>query len=532
MATPPAKFTVPPLDQTVLLSTPELTGVADSVALQVMPLNTSICGTVPHVPPPDTFDFREEFAEYIAPIINQGSCGSCWAIASTQSLSSRFALFRNQRAQPLSAAYMLYCIRDTFSTKRQDAGGYGCSGGSLVDAFWFFKIEGTVAAKCLRYDALATWDPTAAVDSTGLNQRRVGDAPSVVTCPLLSCPSSPSPSPSPDDDDDDNQPWQYRTAVSYIVAGTPRQNGGSEANIRQEIWSRGPVATGFQVTQDFVEFWKKMLVPGKAADAVDPVYVPGVPDDFTNPVMGSHAVQLVGWGQDAGADSLPYWIVANSWGATTTALNDYANNGYFKMVRGRNAAAIESNVVTGVPKVHPNVVGALGRPASAQDAQLCNMIGYELKRESLALLSGGKFMPIPDPHSSYDFTLPPISPATVAHVHSFKTCPSDRPVSCATTGVCVTQPQQCGTMRPTQGVVGKNLTTDPYQAAAREIKSKYLQQHYMRGGRERERDGVVVVVDDDDVRRQRVFRMSCLFVFIFVVMIGLVAVACASSSRA
>ena len=126
--------------------------------------------------------------------------------------------------------------------------------------------------------------------------------------------------------------------------------------------------------------------------------------------------------------------------------------------------------------MHPNVVGALGRPAAAQDAQLCNIISYEIKQESLTLLNGGKFMPIPDPHSSYDFTLPPISPDDVARVHPFATCPADRPVTCATTGLCVTVAEQCGAVRPSTGIVTKTITTDPYQAAAREIKVKYLLQ--------------------------------------------------------
>ncbi len=64
------------------------------------------------------------------------------------------------------------------------------------------------------------------------------------------------------------------------------------------------------------------------------IYVPGPPDDEENAVMGNHAVQLVGWGQER---SVPYWIIANSWGASNTATDesgsqDYGNNGYFMIV--------------------------------------------------------------------------------------------------------------------------------------------------------------------------------------------------------
>ena len=500
-------FSVPPLTVTQLISTPELTGVADVVALTVMPVNKSLCSTVPKIAPPASFDFRQEFAEYIAPIINQGTCGSCWAIAATQSLTSRFALFRNQKALPLSAAYMLYCSRDTFSTEKDAT---GCSGGSLVDAFWFFDLNGTVSAECVKYDALGDWDPTNQT-SVNLRERAIDllgsttTTPSVVQCPLRSCPGlGPASSSFYDvkmkyiappaayeftrlargedgrNPNSDVQPWVFRTAISYIVAGTARQSGGSEANIRQEIWRKGPVATGFQVCQDFVAYWKGLLENTLTGAAR--IYVPGPPDDENNAVMGNHAVQLVGWGQEEGA--VPYWIIANSWGASNTVLDarglqDYGNNGYFMMIRGINAGALESNVVTGIPRVHPNVIGAAGRTAGEQDEEMCALIGYEINYESLAALEGGKFVLLPDVHTKYEMTLPPLLAESVAHVNPFATCPADRPVHCKYTDLCVTVPYECGARLPTQGVVAHSTIVNTELAGARELKAKFVAQQQL-----------------------------------------------------
>jgi cathepsin B len=496
-------FAVPPLTMTQLISTPELTGVADVVSLTVMPVNKSLCSTVPTIAPPESFDFRQEFAEYTAPIINQGTCGSCWAIAATQSLTSRFALFRNQKALPLSAAYMLYCSRDTFSTEKDAT---GCSGGSLVDAFWFFDLNGTVSAECLKYDALGDWDPTNQT-SVNLRERAIdlgagASTPSVVQCPLRSCPGlGPASSSFYDvtlttvhppsrgafgrattndrDAEHDVQPWVFRTAISYIVAGTARQSGGSEANIRQEIWRKGPVATGFQVCQDFVAYWKGLLE--RTLTGTARIYVPGPPDDEENAVMGNHAVQLVGWGQEG---SVPYWIIANSWGASNTAtdesgLQDYGNNGYFMMIRGTNAGALESNVVTGVPRVHPNVIGAAGRSAAEQSEEMCALIGYEINYESLAALEGGKFVLLPDVHTKYETTLPPLLANSVATVNAFATCPADRPVRCKYTDLCVTVPYECGARLPTQGVVRHSSIVNTELAGARELKGKYVAQQQL-----------------------------------------------------
>jgi hypothetical protein len=452
-------FSVPPLDATELISTQELTGVADTAALTVIPRNKNVCSGVPVISPPSTFDFRQEFWDYLSPIINQGNCGSCWAIASTQSFASRKAFFTNQKVRPLSAAYMIYCTAASFSV--QSTPVYGCSGGSLVEAFWFTNVNGVVTEDCVRYD-LQLWEP----GSEQVRRRKLGavgvEVPETqVSCPLSSCPNNEL-----------VQPWSYRTAISYIVAGTPRQSGGSEANIRQEIWFNGPVASGYQVRQDFIDYWRRLL-EGKASGA-EFVYTPA-PETDDNPLIGNHAVQLVGWGNKWGSE---YWIIANSWGATNTGstqadLEDYGNNGYFLMARGSNAVAIESNVVTGIPRMHPNVVGATGMPTFVEDQRMCDLIAYEINLETIAAMHMVPPIGLPAPKTMYGWILPPINPQNVGRVRRFDKCPEDRPFHCATTGVCVQVPDECGTEKPTQGRVKHTSQIDPLKAAAREASKQW-----------------------------------------------------------
>ena len=462
----PHSFVVPPLNATALISTTSEQGVADIAALTVIPTNEALCNHQPVAPAlPDTFDFREEFVEFTSPIINQGSCGACWAIAATQAFASRYAFYTNQRVQPLSAAYLLYCVRASFS-QQQDL-QYGCYGGTLVNAYWFFRRNGVVSAECVKYDSLYDWEPS----NPALQQKVIAvgkEQTSNVLCPMVECPALPGTLP--------QQPWVFKCATAYIVAGTAKQSGGSEANIRREIWRKGPVSTGFEVRQDFVTYWKQLLEG--ALSGTDVVYTPAPPDEELNPLVGNHAVQLLGWGQKG---PVKYWIVANSWGATNKGtspadLTDYGNNGYFLMIRGTNAAALESNVVAGIPAVHPAMVNAIGVAGGQQEVELCDLVAYEINKDTLGKLGYQVPLMLPDAHSMYEFTLPPLLSSNSGTIRRFPRCPEDRPYRCPFVGTCVTVPSECGTGIPATGTIApvSQLVNKPSLAVSREVSKKYL----------------------------------------------------------
>src|SRR5579872_2458283 len=73
-----------------------------SLPLQTFPRNTSVKTEdefnslkkinlqKPEIICPDSFDGRNIWHSFLSPVINQGSCGACWAIASVSTLADRF----------------------------------------------------------------------------------------------------------------------------------------------------------------------------------------------------------------------------------------------------------------------------------------------------------------------------------------------------------------------------------------------------------------------------------------------------------
>jgi len=56
--------------------------------------------------------------------------------------------------------------------------------------------------------------------------------------------------------------------------------------------------------------------------------------------LGLHAVKLIGWGEQ---DGVPFWTIANSWGAT------WGEQGFFQILRGSDECGIENAIAAGTP---------------------------------------------------------------------------------------------------------------------------------------------------------------------------------------
>jgi len=61
---------------------------------------------------------------------------------------------------------------------------------------------------------------------------------------------------------------------------------------------------------------------------------------MTGDYLGLHDVKIIGWGVESGVD---YWLIANSWNS------GWGDNGFFKILRGKNHLGIESYLVTALP---------------------------------------------------------------------------------------------------------------------------------------------------------------------------------------
>ncbi|KAA6338860.1 MAG: putative cathepsin B5 cysteine protease, partial [Streblomastix strix] len=97
--------------------------------------------------------------------------------------------------------------------------------------------------------------------------------------------------------------------------------GHLKANKMQDaVYEDGPFEVAFSVYEDFKN------------------YESGVYEHTVGKLLGGHAVVLIGWGVE---NDIPYWIIQNSWG------EDWGEEGFFRILRGKNECGIESNAWQG-----------------------------------------------------------------------------------------------------------------------------------------------------------------------------------------
>lgn len=131
------------------------------------------------------------------------------------------------------------------------------------------------------------------------------------------------------------------SAIKYYKAANYKHLTGSLTGmntvdvIRQDLMTNGPLQVAFEVYQDFI------------------AYKSGVYHHVSGSLLGGHAVELVGWGVDS-SSNMPYWLIKNSWDTT------WGDNGYFKILRGKNECGIESDAYSGQPLVQSAFVGVDG----------------------------------------------------------------------------------------------------------------------------------------------------------------------------
>ena len=100
-----------------------------------------------------------------------------------------------------------------------------------------------------------------------------------------------------------------------------------------EIFENGPIVVALNAAPDLYYYSAGVFITNPNDFLVE--------DNHQN-LMGkwmftNHAVVCIGWGELLHDNHLiKYWILKNSWG------QDWGEQGYFKMLRGVNLAAIEN----------------------------------------------------------------------------------------------------------------------------------------------------------------------------------------------
>jgi cathepsin B len=287
---------------------------------------------------PSEFDGRKVWAGALTPVMNQGTCGSCWAFASTSVLADRFNIQSiGLMYVRLSPTKLILCDWQGAEMKidnpvsdvslksgidRKSISSGACFGNSLFDAFRYMFVIGTCTESCMPYN-----------NDLGVMQdyQKLGSFENVASLPLCANITGPIGDMCTDYYLDEQTgveggtPQRFFKAFHFLTIPGIIKDGGSEAHIREEIFTWGPVVTGMKVYPDFYTF-----------DPTSTIYDWNGKDES----VGGHAVEIVGWGEDGGT---LYWIIKNSWGV------DWGVDGYFRMVRGVNSCEIEENVMAVTP---------------------------------------------------------------------------------------------------------------------------------------------------------------------------------------
>lgn len=250
----------------------------------------------------DHFDSREQWPDCptIKEVRDQGNCGSCWAISAVEAMSDRICVAAQSRVNKhLSTEDLLTCCRTC---------GFGCNGGFPNMAWQYFKNTGICTGG--NYNT-----------NEGCKPYSVAECEHHVNGTRPPCQGETK----------TPKCAKQCTNNDYTVDYTNDKSKGqsvytlkSEEQIQLEIMKNGPVQTAFSVYEDFLS------------------YTSGVYQHTHGQEVGGHAVKIVGWGVDG---DVPYWLIANSWNT------DWAENGFFRILRGKDHCGIESNVVAGSPSV-------------------------------------------------------------------------------------------------------------------------------------------------------------------------------------
>jgi cathepsin B len=255
---------------------------------------------------PDSFDSREHWPHCpsMQAIRDQSACGSCWAFGAVEAMSDRICIASGGSIKvSLSADDLLSCCT---------ACGFGCDGGDPLAAWQYWKSDGIVTGSNFTLGQGCKPYPFPPCEHHSNKTHFKPCHHDLYPTPKCehTCQSQYTARTYSQD--------KYYGASAYGVAD-------DEEAIKKEIMTHGPVEVAFEVYEDFL------------------AYGGGVYQHKGGKLGGGHAVKMLGWGVE---DDTPYWIVANSWNT------DWGENGFFRIIRGKDECGIESGVVGGVPRLN------------------------------------------------------------------------------------------------------------------------------------------------------------------------------------
>ena len=277
---------------------------------------------------PKEFKGQEVWKDRLSPVVNQGDCGSCWAVASVMTLNDRWNLMTTTEPIRLSYEYLLACEKSgsvlsepnkiailfsgkpVYTTYSFQQKNFICYGNFLSNALQYIHLFGVPNQECSGPHSLPMLQPYVSSNksfSTCENTYFVtNDLCQFTTYHKGSLYG---------------RPIRFYSALN--VYNYPVKNRVSM--IQEDLFLHGPVCTTFDCYSDFWTFDPLKEIYKKKKDSVR---------------ISGHSVEIVGWGEQ---DGVEFWWIKNSWGT------EWGFHGFFRFLRGKNECSIESNACSVTP---------------------------------------------------------------------------------------------------------------------------------------------------------------------------------------
>lgn len=306
---------------------------------------------------PANFDWRDQLGTnretLLTPVRDQGNCGSCYAFCISSMLADRASIATSGNFKKLlSPQDMVNCGREFVSNNLDPITPRSqklIDRGIFLDSTWFALegCNGGLMAAGINYvidlglpldEEQPYKEKEVSCKNTNVNECRVKGNHAEDLCIGIETGFPDGP-----------------------IFMNPTINQQNVNSMMLSIYLNGPVVTGLNIYSDF--YYYPQL--GEIYEKQDLITVDGV----TQPVhfMGSHAVEIVGWGETNG---VKYWVCKNSWGT------NFGLDGYFKILRGVNEVNIEYDSIASTVDVNsltfPNMQACL--TASGNDEKKENQI--------------------------------------------------------------------------------------------------------------------------------------------------------------
>jgi len=226
------------------------------------------------------------------PVVNQGGCGSCYAVSSADAFTSRLRLKRNSATLKIrSAKTILQC----------SASNQGCSGGFP----W-------LVAHHAHYEGLVSEDCAGPYSS---DERMGGPLSNSCDSKVDICTSD----------------VEYAKSWGYVGGSYGK---GNPEDMMWSLYRDGPMVVAINAQPSLFMYREGLFV----ADQVATNDITKIAESYWEAT--THAVALLGYGSvNVEGSSTDSWKLKNSWGPS------WGEKGYFNIQRGSDAMAVESMAV-------------------------------------------------------------------------------------------------------------------------------------------------------------------------------------------